>query len=90
MAEIINNRSSQCFIFLQPLLENNAIDSYDAFLFGHSLGKHGAQNLNSIVSTMEKILILKKAYEVSQRALNTAYCLILEQNWSIVGLVSKK
>jgi hypothetical protein len=88
MTECIDNKASQCFTFLQPLIKNNTIDPYDAFLFGHSLGKHGTQNINFIVSTMEKILILKKAYDVSQRTLHAIYCLMLEQNWSVVGLVS--
>lgn len=84
MAELLCNQSSKCFTYLLPFLENNLIDSCDSFLFGYTLGKNGMQNLGLIAATMEKILVLKKSYDVTQRALNAIYCLILEQNWTIV------
>eukprot|EP00826_Nyctotherus_ovalis_P003062 TRINITY_DN10614_c0_g1_i6.p1 TRINITY_DN10614_c0_g1~~TRINITY_DN10614_c0_g1_i6.p1 ORF type:complete len:367 (+),score=111.58 TRINITY_DN10614_c0_g1_i6:174-1274(+) len=90
MAEFFCNQSSKCFTYLLPFLESNLIDSCDSFLFGYTLGKNGMQNLSLIAATMEKILELKKSYDVTQKALNAIYCLILEQNWTIAEELLKE
>ena len=76
--------ASKCFSCLSPLMDEKLIDSYDAFVLGHALGKNGANKYESIIKTFEKILLLKNVYQAPQNLVNTVHCLILEQNWDYV------
>jgi len=82
--ESLNGLNSKCFLLMSPLLESNHIDSFEAFVLGHAIGKNGTQRFKSILDTLEKLLTLKRAYRVPQKMLEPVFCLMLESNWSLV------
>ena len=78
MSQIISI-SSKCFNFLGPVLKENLIDSQDSFVLGSILGKD-PDHFDFIMDTMERIIILKKTYDMDHDTLDTIYSLVLEQN----------
>lgn len=79
MSSIISY-GSKCFNYLQPLLKNGFLDPQDAYVLGSSFSIQDPKDFEETMGIIERLLILKKVYEVNELTLQSIYCLLIEQN----------
>jgi hypothetical protein len=54
------------------------------FILGYSLGRSKQEDFNHIITTMVKLLALRKLSNTSKNDLNAVYSLMMEQDWNAV------
>lgn len=82
--EKLEGDSSKCFNLLSPLLKEELIDPEEAFILGHIMKKIDLKQFNIIMNTFEKLLILRRTYQIDSGTLDMISNLILEADWNAV------